>query len=126
MAGHAGLFGTANAVGRFARVVLGTFREDTALGTPDLMRTFAKRSDVRGSSRALGWDTALPTSSSGTRMRPTAIGHTGFTGTSLWVDWESDVYAVLLTNRVHPTRTNEKLIPLRAKFHNAVMEALTT
>ena len=125
VAGHAGLFGTANAVGRFARIVLATFHEDTALATPELMRTFAKRSDVPGSSRALAWDTALPTSSSGSRLRPTAIGHTGFTGTSLWIDWESDFYAVLLTNRVHATRTNEKLIPLRPKFHNAVMEGLT-
>ena len=126
VAGHAGLFGTAAAVGRFARLVLATFKQETAIGTPLLMREFAKRSSVPGSSRALAWDTALPTSSSGARMLPTAIGPTGFTGTSLWIDWESDVYAVLLTNRVHPTRTNEKLIPLRAKFHDAVMAVLSS
>jgi len=74
-----------------------------------------------GSSRALAWDTALPTSSSGTRMNPTAIGHTGFTGTSLWIDWERDFYAVLLTNRVHPTRANEKHVPLRGQFHDALL-----
>ena len=62
-----------------------------------------------GSSRALGWDTMLPTSSCGTRMSPTAIGHTGFTGTSLWIDWERDLYVVLLTNRVHPTRDNDRI-----------------
>jgi CubicO group peptidase (beta-lactamase class C family) len=120
VAAHAGLFGTADAVGRYAQLVLETFDRDTVLGTPELMRMFAQRSTVPGSSRALGWDTALPTSSCGTRMSATAIGHTGFTGTSLWIDWERDVYAVLLTNRVHPSRTNQKLIPLRPAFHDAL------
>ena len=59
-----------------------------------------------GSSRALGWDTMLPTSSCGTRLSPRAIGHTGFTGTSLWIDPAQDLYVVFLTNRVHPTRDN--------------------
>jgi CubicO group peptidase (beta-lactamase class C family) len=120
VAGHAGLFGTADAVGVFARMVLRTFDEATALGSPELMRTFAGRSAVPGSSRALGWDTGLPTSSCGRYMSATAIGHTGFTGTSLWIDFEKDFYAVLLTNRVHPTRANEKLLPLRAAFHEAL------
>jgi CubicO group peptidase (beta-lactamase class C family) len=120
VAAHAGLFGTADAVGRYARLVLDTFDRETILGTPDLMRTFAQRSTVTGSSRALGWDTALPTSSCGTQMSATAIGHTGFTGTSIWIDWERDLYAVLLTNRVHPSRANQKLIPLRPAFHDAL------
>ena len=120
VAAHAGLFGTADAVGTFARLILRTFRESTLLGSPDAMRLFATRSAVPASSRALAWDTALPTSSCGTRMSPGAIGHTGFTGTSLWIDPAADFYAVLLTNRVHPTRTNEKLIPLRAQFHDAL------
>ena len=120
VAAHAGLFGTSQAVGAFARLVLQTFTVTSRLGSPSTMRLFAARSAVPGSSRALGWDTALPTSSSGQRMRPTAIGHTGFTGTSLWIDWERDCYAVLLTNRVHPQRTNEKLLPLRAQFHDAL------
>jgi CubicO group peptidase (beta-lactamase class C family) len=120
VAGHAGLFGTAEAVGTFARLVLQTFKRQTRLGTPELMREFAARSRVPGSSRALGWDTMLTTSSCGTRMSSRAIGHTGFTGTSLWVDPERDMYAVLLTNRVHPSRTNEKFLPLRARFHDAL------
>jgi CubicO group peptidase (beta-lactamase class C family) len=65
-----------------------------------------------------------PTSSCGTRMSPRAIGHTGFTGTSLWIDPEQDVYVVWLTNRVHPTRANESLVALRAKLHDAVMSAM--
>jgi CubicO group peptidase (beta-lactamase class C family) len=120
VAAHAGLFGTADAVGTFARMVLATFAGVTSLGTPELMRTFATRSAVAGSSRALAWDTALPTSSCGRVMGPRAIGHTGFTGTSIWIDPENDFYAVLLTNRVHPSRTNEQLVPLRAQFHDAL------
>lgn len=122
VAGHAGLFGTAGAAGRFARLVLETFRTPTALGNPELMRTFAARSSVPGSSRALGWDTMLPTSSCGRRLSPQAIGHTGFTGTSLWIDPVRDFYVVLLTNRVHPTRENVQLQALRPRLHDALVE----
>jgi CubicO group peptidase (beta-lactamase class C family) len=124
VAAQAGLFGTVEAVGAFARLVLSTFDDATLLGAPDLMRTFARRSAVRDSSRALGWDTMRPTSSCGTRMSPTAIGHTGFTGTSLWIDWERDLYVVLLTNRVHPTRANERLVGLRPRIHDAIVDGL--
>ena len=117
---HAGLFGTASDVGAFARVVLGTFREPTALGSPAMMRVFATRSTVPGSSRALGWDTMLPTSSCGTCMAAGAIGHTGFTGTSLWIDHANDRYFVLLTNRVHPTRENNQIRAVRRAFHDAL------
>jgi CubicO group peptidase (beta-lactamase class C family) len=86
------------------------------------MWTFATKTGVAGSSRALGWDTMLPTSSCGTRMSASAIGHTGFTGTSLWIDPEQDRYVVLLTNRVHPTRTNEQLPKLRARIHDAIAD----
>ena len=87
------------------------------------MRRFIQPSGVPGSSRALGWDTMLPTSSCGTRLSPTAIGHTGFTGTSLWIDWERDLYVVLLTNRVHPTRENDAIRRVRPQVHDAVVEA---
>lgn len=124
VAAHAGLFATAGSVAAFARLVLRTFHETTSLGSAALMRTFATRTGVPGSSRALAWDTMLPTSSCGTRMSPTAIGHTGFTGTSLWIDHERDLYVVFLTNRVHPTRANEQLAALRPKLHDAIVEAL--
>jgi CubicO group peptidase (beta-lactamase class C family) len=88
------------------------------------MRRFIARTDIPGSSRGLGWDTMLPTSSCGTRMSPTAIGHTGFTGTSLWIDWERDLYIVLLTNRVHPSRDNQAIRHLRRQFHDAVVEVV--
>jgi len=123
-AGHAGLFGTAGAVGAFAQSVLRTVAGERVVAAPDTFREFIQRAGTPGSSRALGWDTMLPTSSCGSRMSSTAIGHTGFTGTSLWIDWERDLYVVLLTNRVHPSRANERLRAIRPAFHDAVMEQL--
>jgi CubicO group peptidase (beta-lactamase class C family) len=120
-AGHAGLFGTAAAVGSFARAVLHTIHDGAILAAPATIRTFMARTAVPGSSRALGWDTMLPTSSCGTLMSPTAIGHTGFTGTSLWIDWERDLYVVLLTNRVHPSRENTAIQRIRPRFHDLVV-----
>ena len=81
-----------------------------------------RRADVPHSSRALGWDTMLPTSSCGTRMSARAFGHTGFTGTSLWLDPEAGCYVVLLTNRVHPSREGDGIATVRPAFHDAVME----
>jgi CubicO group peptidase (beta-lactamase class C family) len=124
-AGHAGLFGTAGAVGAFARLVLAAIDSGSPLARVDTMKTFVRKSDVPRSSRALGWDTMLPTSSCGTRMSPHAIGHTGFTGTSLWIDPEADAYVVLLTNRVHPTRENEAILRIRPALHDAVMAAVS-
>lgn len=121
VAGHSGLFGTAAAVGAFARAVLHTVHGNGVLAKPETMQLFARKVDVPGSSRALGWDTMLPTSSCGRRMSPTAIGHTGFTGTSLWIDWERDLYVVLLTNRVHPSRENLEIRQIRPRVHDAVV-----
>ena len=104
VAGHAGLFGSARALAAFARIVLRAARGDASTPspfTPALVREFTTRSAVPGSSRALGWDTMLPTSSCGTRMSAAAFGHVGFTGTSLWIDPERDRYFVLLTNRAN-------------------------
>ena len=74
-AGHAGLFGTVSAVGAFAKAVLRTLGGDRVLAEPDTMRQFIARSGVPGSSRALGWDTMLPTSSCGTRLSPAHRSH---------------------------------------------------
>lgn len=127
-AGHAGLFGTAQAVGDFARAMLaslaGTAKAPQQLASRDTLRVFLTRSTVAGSSRALGWDTMRPTSSCGTMMSESAFGHTGFTGTSLWIDPAAGVYVVLLTNRVHPSRNNAAIQQVRPACHDAVMEAL--
>jgi len=125
IAGHAGLFGTAAAVGSYARHLLqildgrsGVFRRGT------LEEFVTRRPDVPGSSRALGWDTMLPTSSCGTLMSGHAFGHTGFTGTSLWIDPVRNVYVVLLTNRVHPNRANDAIKAVRRAVHDAVIGEL--
>jgi len=124
-AGHAGLFGTAGAVGEFARHVLQVLdNRNGAFGRDGLLTFVSRRVDVPGSSRALGWDTMLPTSSCGTRMSANAFGHTGFTGTTLWIDPDRAVYVVLLTNRVHPTPDNDAIVRVRPALHDAVIEEL--
>jgi CubicO group peptidase (beta-lactamase class C family) len=123
VAGHAGLFGTAAAVGDYARHLLQVLDgRRGAFGRDTLLAFITRDARVPGSSRGLGWDTMLPTSSCGTRMSARAFGHTGFTGTSLWIDPERGVYVVLLTNRVHPSRENEAIRTIRPAFHDAVME----
>jgi CubicO group peptidase (beta-lactamase class C family) len=123
-AGHAGLFGTAAAVGEYARHLLqvmngrtGVFRKET------LLDFITRRVEIPGSSRALAWDTMLPTSSCGNRMSLRAFGHTGFTGTSLWIDPDRGGYVTLLTNRVHPDASNDAIQTVRPAVHDAVMDA---
>jgi CubicO group peptidase (beta-lactamase class C family) len=124
-AAHAGLFGTAAAVGQCARHWLQVLQGRTGAFTRATAEAFvARRADVPESSRALGWDTMRPTSSCGSRLSARAFGHTGFTGTSLWIDPERALYVVLLTNRVHPTRANEAIARVRPAFHDAVMDAV--
>lgn len=120
VAGHAGLFGTAEAVGVFARHFLQVLQGRAGLVSGHTTAHFFTRRPVPGSSRALGWDTMLPTSSCGGRMSPRAVGHTGFTGTSLWIDPDRGRYAVLLTNRVHPSRAGDGIQASRSAFHDAV------
>jgi CubicO group peptidase (beta-lactamase class C family) len=66
----------------------------------------------------------LPTSSCGTKLSATAIGHTGFTGTSLWIDAAKDLYVVILTNRVHPSRQGEGIQEVRRALHDAIVTDL--
>ncbi len=89
VAGHAGMFGNTAGVGSFARTMLRAARGDRTITRPlsaALVEQMTVKSSVPGSSRALGWDTMLPTSSCGTELSPAAFGHVGFTGTSLWID----------------------------------------
>jgi CubicO group peptidase (beta-lactamase class C family) len=124
-AGHAGLFGTAAAVGDQARHLLQVLAGRLGAFLGDTVRTFiARRTDVPDSSRALGWDTMLPSSSCGTRMSERAFGHTGFTGTSLWIDPDRQIYVTLLTNRVYPDRTNDAIRRVRPAVHDAVITGL--
>jgi CubicO group peptidase (beta-lactamase class C family) len=124
-AGHAGLFGTAPAVGVFGRVLLRAARGTRDLPepfAPDVVALFTRRSTVPGSSRALGWDTMLPSSSCGAYMSTSAFGHAGFTGTSIWIDPARDRYFVLLTNRACGGGTLEQMREVRRAFHDALGE----
>jgi CubicO group peptidase (beta-lactamase class C family) len=124
-AGHAGLFGAVPSVGDCARHWLQVLEGRKGVFTQETARTFiARRTEIPGSSRALGWDTMLPTSSCGTRMSSRAFGHVGFTGTSLWIDPDRSVYVVLLTNRVHPNPDNQAIAQVRPAVHDAVMSEL--
>jgi CubicO group peptidase (beta-lactamase class C family) len=125
VAGHAGTFGSAEAVGELARTILRGARNDAdvpAPFSPPLVRTATRKSTVPVSSRALGWDTMLPTSSCGRWMSASAFGHVGFTGTSLWVDPQRDRYFVLLTNRVCGGGTIEQMRDVRRAFHDALAD----
>jgi CubicO group peptidase (beta-lactamase class C family) len=124
IAGHAGLFGSARDLATFARLLLnaGTVggRRLIQEGT---VREFTRRqSDA--SSRALGWDTPSERSSAGQYFSPLSFGHTGFTGTSLWMDPEHDLFVVLLTNRVNPTRDNQAHVQLRRDLADLAQSAL--
>ncbi|MCY3971228.1 MAG: serine hydrolase [Acidobacteria bacterium] len=126
IAPHAGLFGTARDVAVFAQTMLngGAYGERRIVDT-DTVALFTRRAQlVRDSSRALGWDTPSDPSSAGRYFSARSFGHTGFTGTSLWIDPELELIVVLLTNRVHPTRENIAIRRLRPAIHDAVVLAI--
>jgi len=125
--GHAGLFGSAEEVFAVANLLREHYlglRDD--FFSPYIVREFFTRQDiVKNSTWALGWDTpSQQDSSSGKYFSGTSVGHLGFTGTSLWMDLEKDVVVVLLTNRVHPTRNNQKIKAFRPLFHDIIMREI--
>ncbi|HET9985109.1 MAG TPA: serine hydrolase [Longimicrobiales bacterium] len=125
VAGHAGLFSSARDLAVFAQMLLnGGFYRDVRIVKPSTVAAFTARADA-ASSRALGWDTPSPRSSAGDYFSARSFGHTGFTGTSIWIDPERDLFLVLLTNRVNPTRDNPRIAPLRRAVADAVQRAIT-
>ena len=125
VAGHAGLFSTAPDVAEFAQMILngGIYGHDRLLFRATIQQ-FTKRITVGDSARTLGWDVPTEPSSSGRYFSAASFGHTGFTGSSLWIDPERDLFVILLTNRVHPTRANERIRQVRPALHDAIFEAL--
>lgn len=125
VAPHAGLFSTAGDLSVFAQMLLnlGTYDHRRVLARATVDRWTRRQNEPDGSSRALGWDTARP-SRNWTMFSERAYGHTGFTGTSLWIDPERELFVVLLTNRVHPTRDNAQISQARVAFHEAVVAAV--
>ncbi|MFO0767032.1 MAG: serine hydrolase [Nitrospiraceae bacterium] len=124
VAGHAGLFGTAGAVLAVSQLWMDGYRGKPGLLEPQLVRQFVARQTVPDSSWALGWDTPTAPSSSGTKFSAGSFGHLGYTGTSLWVDPSRELEVVLLSNRVHPTRRNERIREFRPKIHDLVCQEL--
>lgn len=124
VSGHAGLFSTAPDLAAFAQWLL---ESRLTPGRPqELVFEFTRRQNIpAGSSRALGWDTPSQNSSAGTKLGPNAFGHTGFTGTSIWLDPDRDLYIILLSNRVNPTRANTKILQVRRRVADLVIDALT-
>jgi CubicO group peptidase (beta-lactamase class C family) len=126
VAGHAGLFGTVEAVHALLQRLLTAWKGDAdtmAFETPWIRTFFQPQS--RAGTWALGFDTpSRPESSSGKYFSDRSVGHLGFTGTSFWMDLEKEVIIVLLSNRIHPTRANEKIKRFRPLIHDTVMTAL--
>jgi beta-N-acetylhexosaminidase len=138
VAPHAGLFSTAPDLARFAQMLLdGGVFEGRRIVSRATLELFTERAGVPHSSRALGWDTpsdgsgvrsSVPGepgySSAGSLLSFRSFGHTGFTGTSMWMDPERRLYIILLTNRVNPTRENNAIRAVRAQVADAVVRAL--
>lgn len=120
VAGHAGLFGNATAVRRFAQTLLDAHQGRASWLPSSVVREFWRRQPGTGT-WALGWDTpSRQGSSAGSHPPPDAVGHLGFTGTSIWISPAREAVAVLLTNRVWPDRANESLKSFRPRFHDLV------
>ena len=124
VAGHAGLFSSARDLAVFAHMLLsGGQHGGMRLIQPTTVARWTAR-QARGSSRAIGWDTPASRSSAGRYFSPRSFGHTGFTGTSIWLDPERGLFVVLLTNRVNPTRANMRHEALRRDVADAVQAAV--
>jgi CubicO group peptidase (beta-lactamase class C family) len=128
VAGHAGLFASAAAVAALGQAWLDALDGRAGGLDPGVAAAFARVQGPAGTTRALGWDTPSREGSSlGRRLgrgARGALGHLGFTGTSLWIDLDAGAVVALLTNRVHPSRDNERIKAFRPRFHDAVAEAL--
>ena len=128
VSGHAGLFADADDLLRFGEWALAGSLGRPYPGTlqpPAELQTWTIRQDQpAGSSRGLGWDTPSENSSAGSYLSARSFGHTGFTGTSIWVDPTRDLVIVLLTNRVNPTRNTPNFGALRAVIADAVVRSL--
>lgn len=127
VSGHAGLFSCLDDAVRFVQMILNEGQwEGTRILTPQTVKLMRRDgTPILNQSRGLGWDLAKnPHCSGGVLLSEQAFGHTGFTGTSLWIDPELQLGVVLLTNRVHPTRENIKLIPFRSRLHNLIVSTL--
>jgi beta-N-acetylhexosaminidase len=125
VAGHAGMFSTAGDLAAFCQMLLngGIYAHRRLLRRQTVLQ-FTAAEPLAANTRTPGWMVPTANSSSGRHFSERSFGHTGFTGTSIWVDPERQLFVVLLTNRVNPTRENDRIQQVRPALHDAVMEAL--
>ena len=125
VAGHAGLFSTARDLALFSMMVLngGEGANGIRIAKPATIARWTSRQG-KESTRTLGWDSPDGGSSAGQFFSPWSFGHTGFTGTSIWIDPEKDLFVVVLTNRVNPTQNNTRHVQLRRDVADAVQQAV--
>lgn len=124
IAGHAGLYSTARDLALFSLMMLnGGEGNGVRVAKPSTIARWTARQG-RESSRALGWDSPDGGSSAGQFFSPWSYGHTGFTGTSIWIDPQKDLFVVVLTNRVNPTRSNTRHVQLRRDVVDAVQQSV--
>jgi beta-N-acetylhexosaminidase len=124
VSGHAGLFSTAPDLAAFCQMLLngGVYAHQRILRRVTIAQ-FTAPQQLSGGARTLGWAVPTEGGSSGHFFSAHSFGHTGFTGTSIWIDPDRQLFVVLLTNRVHPTRENTKIQQVRPALHDAVMQA---
>ncbi|HIG30775.1 MAG TPA: class A beta-lactamase-related serine hydrolase [Verrucomicrobiales bacterium] len=121
LTGHAGLFSDVDDLSVFARELLKAQDHESKVFNSGTVRLFTRRGNVIPDyHRGIGWALATGQSSAGTVLSRDAFGHTGFTGTSLWMDGDLDLFVILLTNRVHPTRKNSRIPKVRTDLANEV------
>ena len=125
VSGHAGLFSTAPDLAAFCQMLLngGSYAHHRVLRRATIAQ-FTTPQQLSAGTRTLGWAVPTEGGSSGHFFSAHSFGHTGFTGTSIWIDPDRELFVVLLTNRVHPTRENQKIAQVRPAFHDAVLQAL--
>ncbi|MEJ2193947.1 MAG: serine hydrolase [Ignavibacteriaceae bacterium] len=125
VAGHAGLFSTAEDISHLLQMLInGGIYKGNRIINSETIQLFTTRSSTN-STRALGWDTKSKYgSSAGDLFDLSSFGHTGFTGTSIWVEPTRKLFVIFLTNRVYPTRNNKKLYEIRPALHNAVIKSI--
>ena len=125
VAGHAGLFSTASDLAVYTQTLLnGGSYGSRRIWSPRVVQSFTTRQS-RAETRALGWDTPAQKSSSGDYMSARAYGHTGYTGTSIWIDPARDLFVILLTNRTYDTGTQGQILDIRRAVGDAATRAIT-
>jgi len=128
VSGHAGLFSSARDIDRILTMMRECYEGQSLFLPAAIVREFWRRDDTIGSSTwALGWDTpSTADSTAGGEFSRHAVGHVGFTGTSIWLDLDRALHVVVLSIRVHPNRDTEKIREFRPLIHDLIVRAAAT